>query len=101
MTWVDEYQFGESFEDPRADPVMAGRLARELAAELSPGHSLLGQAWTIVARVRPQDEVVVRTDSAVCLLHLTFRSRPDLPSGPFALACLSAAEFEDAIRYRY
>ena len=101
MTWVDEYQFGESFEDLRADPVMAGRLAREFAAELSRGHPLLGQAWTIVARVRPQDEVVVRTDSAVCLLHLTFRSRPDLPSGPFAPACLSAAEFEDAIRYRY
>jgi hypothetical protein len=65
VTWVDEYQFGEDFDDFRTDPVRADRLARELAAELSSGHPLLGQARTIVAQARPQDEVVVTTDSAV------------------------------------
>jgi hypothetical protein len=71
VTWVDEYQFGEDFDDHCADPVRADGLARELAAELSSGHLLLGQAWTIIAQARPQDEVVVTTDSAVYLVHLT------------------------------
>ena len=101
MTWVDEYQLGEYFDDLRTDPVRADRLARELAAELSSGHPLLGQAWTIVAQARPQDEVVVTTDSAVYLVHLTWTRRPERPPYPRALAFQSAAEFEDAIKYRY
>jgi hypothetical protein len=60
-----------------------------------------GQAWTIVARARPQDEVVVTTDSAVYLVHLTWTSRPERPSYPSALAFQSAAAFEDANKYRY
>ena len=101
MTWVDEYQFGEGFDDLRTDPVRADGLARELAAELSSGHPLLGQAWTIVAQARPQAEVVVTTDSAVYLVHLTWTRRPERPPYPRALAFQSAAEFEDAIKYRY
>ena len=52
MTWVDGYQFGEDLDDLRTDPVWADQLARELAAELSSGHPLLGQAWVIVAKAR-------------------------------------------------
>jgi len=101
VTWIDDYQFGEDFDDLRTDPVWADRLARELAAELSSGHPLLSQAWTIVAQARPQDEVVVTTDSAVYLVHLTWTSRPERPPFPTALAFQSAAEFENAIKYRY
>jgi hypothetical protein len=56
---------------------------------------------TIVAQARPQDEVVVTTDSAVYLVHLTWTRRPERPPYPRALAFQSAAEFEDAIKYRY
>ena len=101
MTWADEYQFGEDFDDHRADPVRADGLARELVAELSSGHPLLGQAWTVVAQAGPQDELVVTTDSAVYLVHLTWTRRPERPPYPRALAFRSAAEFEDAIKYRY
>ena len=101
MTWVDGYQFGEDLDDLRTDPVWADQLARELAAELSSGHPLLGQAWTIVAQARPQAEVVVTTDSAVYLVHLTWTRRPERPPYPRVLAFRSAAEFEDAIKYRY
>ena len=101
MTWVDDYQFGEGFDDLRTDPVRADGLARELVAELSSGYPLLGQALTIVAQARPQDEVVVTTDSAVYLVHLTWTRRPERPPYPIALAFRSAAEFEDAIKYRY
>ena len=101
MTWVDDYQFGEGFDDLRTDPVRADGLARELVAELSSGYPLLGQALTIVAQARPQDEVVVTTDSAVYLVHLTWTRRPERPPYPRALAFRSAAEFEDAIKYRY
>ena len=102
MTWVDEYQFGEDFDDLRTDPVRADGLARELFVELSSGHPLLGQAWTIVAAARPQDEVVVTTNSAVYLVHMTWTRRPpERPPYPIALAFRSAAEFEDAIKYRY
>jgi hypothetical protein len=101
VTWVDEYQFGEDFEDLRTDPVGSNGLARELASELSPGHHLFGQAWTIVARAKPQDEVVVTTDSVVYLVHMTWTHKRERPPCPDALAFPSAAEFEDAIRYRY
>ena len=102
MTWVDEYKFGEDFDDLRTDLLRADGLARVLAAELSSGHPLLGQAWTIVAQARPQDEVVVTTDSAVYLVHMTWTRRPpERPPYPIALAFRSAAEFEDAIKYRY
>jgi len=101
VTWVDEYRFGEDFDDLRTDPVRAGRLARELASELSSGHPLFGQAVTIVAQAKPQDEVVLTTDSAVYLVHLTWASRRERPPWPTVHAFLSAAEFEDEIRYRY
>lgn len=42
MTWVDEYRFGEEFDDLRTNPVRADRLTRELASELSSGHPLFG-----------------------------------------------------------
>ena len=101
MTWVDDYQFGEGFDDLRTDPVRADGLARELVAELSSGYPLLGQALTIVAQARPQDEVVVTTDSAVYLVHLTWTRRPERPPYPRVLAFQSAAEFEDTIKCRY
>jgi hypothetical protein len=101
VTWVDEYQFSEDFDDLRADPVRADRLAGELAAELSSGHPLRGQAWTIVAQARPQDEAVVTTDSAVYLVHLPWTRRPERPPYPRVLAFQSAAEFEDTIKCRY
>jgi hypothetical protein len=68
---------------------------------VSSGHPLLGQARTIVVQARPQDEVVVTTDSAVYLVHLTWTRRPERPPYPRALAFRSAAEFEDVIKYRY
>jgi hypothetical protein len=101
VTWVDEHQFGESFEDLRGNPSGAEALTRELAAEVGPNHPLHGQAWTIVARALPQDEVVVTTDSAVYLVHMTWTNKQEEAPYPRALAFQSAAEFEDAIQYRY
>ena len=76
-------------------------LARELASEPKPGHPLFGQAWTIVARARPRDEVVVTTDSDVYLVHLTWAGVREQPPWPSTTAFKSAAEFEEEIRYRY
>jgi hypothetical protein len=94
---VDEYQFGVEFEDLRADPGRAGRLARELAAELSSGHALLGQAYTVVACARQGGYVVVTTDSAVYLVLLAGISRPKQPPWWTVRAFHSVAEFEDAM----
>jgi hypothetical protein len=55
----------------------------------------------IVARALPQDEVVVATDSAVYLVRMTWTNKQEPARYPRALVLQSAAEFEDAIQYRY
>ena len=101
MSWVDEYRFGVEFDDLRADPVRADRLARGLAAELSSGHFLLGQAWTVVACARQGGCVVVTTDSGVYPVLLAGTSRPERWPWWTVRAFQSAAEFEDAITDRF
>lgn len=86
--WVDAIDFPEPWIDLRnlgrrhPDRALARRLRKELRREISPGHPLSGQRWTIVASRAPgRDDLLVRlSDGSVALTHLTWKgSREPLP----------------------
>ena len=98
MTWADDYEFGEEFEQlsPDAEALWSAELDRELA----PGHPLHGKSWRVVAKYVPQDEIVLIADSAVYQVHLTFSGCPERPGFPSWNLFPTAAEFELANKYR-
>jgi len=66
-----------------------------------PGHALHGIAWTVIAEVIPQDEVVVEAGHAAYLIHLTGTGRAEVPPWPVAERFDSAEDFERLVEFRY
>ncbi|MEU6138077.1 hypothetical protein [Nocardioides sp. NPDC047086] len=100
MTWADTYTFDGDFVDVRR-AAEAQRFTEELALEVSPGHSLHGRVWTVIARALPQDEVVAVSGDDVVLVHLTWSRRPERSPWPETVQVRTAAEFEGVVEGRY
>jgi len=95
MAWVDSFEFNEEFQDFRVDPEGAPYWADRIPVEVAPGHPLHGRVWTVIAKYHPQDEVVVKHDADVALVHLTFtQDPPEPPPWPSTTFFDSAEEFE-------
>jgi hypothetical protein len=101
MAWVDSYVFTEPLLDLRYQPDRAEDLAAELRNELDADHPLSGQSWSVIARAVPQDEVVVKTDTGVALVRLTWSGKREPAPWPTMHALGSGQELEDLIAFRY
>lgn len=101
VSWADSYGFEEPFHDLRSDPDACGALGDELERELGPGHELKQLTRSVVARALSQDDVVLRIDDGVALVHLTWSGHAEPPPFPRTARFGSCEAFEDAIAYRY
>jgi hypothetical protein len=101
MVWTEGYQFAEPLVDLRGVPDRAKALQGELLRELVPGHPLYGRDLRVIARALPQDEVVVETEGAVAIVHLTWSNGPERLPCPRFLWIRSAEHFEEVIEFRY
>lgn len=71
-------------------------LLAELHREIGPNHLLHGRAVSVVARSQANDDViVVMDDKTWAIVHLTWRSAPEVPPWPMTTVFGSLS---DAIR---
>ena len=101
MSWLDEYVFGDDFDDLRSNPQAAATFAAELGREVKPGHPLHGIECTVVARAYPQDDIIVQIESGAALVHLTWAGADDTPPWPTTSFASSAAELDALLNDRY
>jgi hypothetical protein len=97
VTWVKGYPFQEPLLDLREDAEQADPLAAELELEVAPGHLLHGEAWRVIARALPNDDIVVERGGHVAVVHLTWTHKPEQPPWPMTTWVASAEEFESYI----
>jgi hypothetical protein len=101
MPWAEVYEFAEPLVDLRHEPDHAETFRRELLRELSPGHPLHDLAVTVIARALPQDDVIVETQDAVALVHLTWTGKPEPLPWPLTEWVNSAEHLHHLIEFRY
>ena len=101
MPWIDEYVFGDDFDDLRSNPEAAATFAAELDREVKPGHPLHELDRTVVARAYPQDDVIVRIESGAAVVHLTWAGEQETPPWPSTSFASSAAELDALLDDRY
>lgn len=101
MHWIDDYVFGEDFDDLRSNPGAAASLAAELGRELKPGHRLYGVECTVIARAYPQDDIIVSTESGAAVVHLTWAGDRETPPYPGTSFATSAEQLDALLNDRY
>jgi hypothetical protein len=73
-------------------------LQAELFRKITPGHILHGRTVSVVARSQARDDVLVaiEDDDTWALVHLTWRSEPEVPPWPMTTTFGSLSDAIDA-----